>query len=168
MYIKENIKRLKCFYDFSLRKLSNLTQVSLATLSDTVNGINQEDKILLKTLINLTSCFQITLEEFVLTKLNEGNNRHCIMLLKNKELFLRDNLMYLADRKGISIRKLAEEASVSKTSLFYLKDKKILEENMRIGTIVKLASYFNLTLDELVFEDLSKKEKKVGNIAHFW
>ena len=30
---------------------------------------------------------------------------------------------------------------------------------MRIGTIVKLASYFNLTLDELVFEDLSKKEK---------
>ena len=31
---------------------------------------------------------------------------------------------------------------------------------MRIGTIVKLASYFNLTLDELVFEELSKKDKK--------
>jgi len=71
---------------------------------------------------------------------------------------LGKNLKYLRGKKSISLRNLAKEISTPHSQIHAIEMEII--SNPGIRTVIKLADFFGITLDDFVKTDLSKKEDK--------
>lgn len=67
---------------------------------------------------------------------------------------LKSNLKYLLKRENVSINQLSKDTGISRKSLTQLANN--TGEGIQFGTINKLLDYFNINLDELIFNEASK------------
>lgn len=68
-------------------------------------------------------------------------------------MYLQKNFNYLKFREDLSFRKIAKEAGINTNTLQILSKKN--DENMRIEVVLKLADFFQVSLDEFVKKDLT-------------
>ncbi|MFQ6814376.1 helix-turn-helix transcriptional regulator [[Clostridium] innocuum] len=68
-------------------------------------------------------------------------------------MYLQKNFNYLKFRGDLSFRKIAKETGINTNTLQILSKKN--DENMRIEVVLKLADFFQVSLDEFVKKDLT-------------
>lgn len=68
-------------------------------------------------------------------------------------MYLHKNITYLREQKGISNRKMASEMNVSSAVVYAIEHKE--SKGTRLETVMKVAEYFGVSLDDLVYKDLS-------------
>ena len=69
-------------------------------------------------------------------------------------IFIKENLIYLRKKNNLRWDEIARFSQVPLRTLEGILYKTTF--NPRIETVVKLAKYFNITIDEFVLKDLSK------------
>ena len=68
---------------------------------------------------------------------------------------LNNNISYLIEKHGVKISSLSDELNVNRnTFTSYLNSKRL----PKLDFVVKFAKYFNISLDDLVFKDLSRPD----------
>jgi transcriptional regulator with XRE-family HTH domain len=79
-------------------------------------------------------------------------------------MYLSQNLKYLREKKGMSQDELGEELGVKQPTIGNWETENRTPD---IETIVKLAEYFGVSLDELVLKDLTQpKPMQVKNLKY--
>lgn len=66
-------------------------------------------------------------------------------------MFLKNNILFL--KKSNSFQTLSEITKIPKTTLFDIVNEKV--KNPRIDILIKLKEAFNISIDDLIFKDLS-------------
>ena len=74
-------------------------------------------------------------------------------------MYLQKNFNYLKFREDLSFRKIAKETGIHTNTLQILSKKH--DENMRIEVVLKLADFFQVSLDEFVKEDLTRRPERM-------
>ncbi len=70
-------------------------------------------------------------------------------------MYLQKNLKYLLSKNKLSYRDVSRESGVSTRAISFIVNNDCL--NVTLYTIIKLSSYFNISIDKLINEDLSKE-----------
>jgi transcriptional regulator with XRE-family HTH domain len=79
-------------------------------------------------------------------------------------MYLAQNLKYLREKKGLTQEELSTKFEVCQRSVGYWENS---DRTPDIETIVKLAEYFGVSLDELVLKDLTPpKPMQVKNLKY--
>ena len=73
-------------------------------------------------------------------------------------MHIRNNLKFLRKRACLSQRSLEKYANVDYTTIFRIETEKTSEQKITIDTVSKLASFFQISLDDFVYKDLSQTE----------
>lgn len=68
-------------------------------------------------------------------------------------MFIQKNLIYLKSKHNVSYRKIASTINININAIIRIKNG--AEQNVTIKTIANLAKYFDVTLDDFVYKDLS-------------
>lgn len=71
-------------------------------------------------------------------------------------MYFVENLIFLKEQTGLSSYKIGDMSGIPRSTIKFLLEKRSF--NPTIDTVVKIAKAFNLSLDEIVLTDLSKKE----------
>lgn len=74
-------------------------------------------------------------------------------------MYLQTNLNHLRNLYNLSFRQLGKEAKVNFKNIYNLETGLTDIDKITFGTIYRLASYFNISLDDFVFKDLSQTDK---------
>lgn len=74
-------------------------------------------------------------------------------------MFLAKNIKYLRKKENLSIRQLAKRIRFSHAIIAKIESNESNEENITVNTVIKIANYFGVSLDDLVCKDLSEKEE---------
>lgn len=74
----------------------------------------------------------------------------------NSMEYLKTNLIYLRHFNHLSYRKLADASGVNYISIYKIESGES-KEQISLKTFIKLAEYFNVSLDDFVYKDLSKQ-----------
>jgi len=69
-------------------------------------------------------------------------------------MYILDNINKLLERENITKSKLAKELNISASTIYSWWDKGV--NTINIATIIKLSEHFNISIDDLVYKDLSK------------
>lgn len=72
-------------------------------------------------------------------------------------MYLHSNITWLREQKGITNRKMAVEMGVSSKVAYEIEHKE--SDGTRLLTVIKVAEYFGVSLDDLIYKDLSKDNK---------
>ncbi|RGO18018.1 XRE family transcriptional regulator [Coprobacillus cateniformis] len=75
-------------------------------------------------------------------------------------MYLKNNLKILRSKKGLSYRQMGKKCGIGYASINRLENED--DSNVKIHTLKKLADFFNITIDELVYKDLSKDVPVTG------
>lgn len=78
---------------------------------------------------------------------------HITTIGRMSAMYLQKNFNYLKFREDVSFRKIAKETGINTNTLQILSKKN--DENMRIEVVLKLADFFQVSLDEFVKKDLT-------------
>lgn len=156
MWIKKNLTYFLQKYNYSCRKLENEINISRVMTSRIINGKKDEKNLYLKTVIKLANYFEVSLQDFVFADLSQIDKHKAIF--QNTKIHLKANLNYLLENDGNPACKIELSSGLSNGMIHNIVHGKAKEENLAIETVVKLANYFNVTLDEFVFKDLSLEE----------
>lgn len=73
-------------------------------------------------------------------------------------MYLQTNLNHLRNLYNLSYRQLGKEANVYFKNIYNLETGLTDVDKISFGTIYKLATYFNINLDDFVYKDLSQIE----------
>lgn len=80
-------------------------------------------------------------------------------------MFIQKNLIYLKSKHNVSYRKIAFALNININAILRIKNG--AEQNVTIKTIANLANFFDVTIDDLVYKDLSIENKmnyrEIGN-----
>lgn len=71
-------------------------------------------------------------------------------------MFLIQNLNYLKEQSGMSFQKLSSASGIKQTTLKYVFTEKTTNPSFEV--VIVLAKLFNISLDDLVYKDLSKEK----------
>jgi len=74
-------------------------------------------------------------------------------------MYLQKNFNYLKFREDVSFRKITKETGINTNTLQILSKKN--DENMRIEVVLKLADFFQISLDEFVKKDLARMSERM-------
>lgn len=69
-------------------------------------------------------------------------------------MFLKNNIIYLRNKKKLSLRELANLTNINHKTIYNLENDIAKEKNITIETVLKLANFFNVSIDDLVNRDL--------------
>ncbi|WP_278906534.1 helix-turn-helix domain-containing protein [Faecalitalea cylindroides] len=72
-------------------------------------------------------------------------------------MFIQKNLIYLKNKHNVSYRKIASALNININAILRIKNG--AEQNVTIKTIANLANFFDVTIDDLVYKDLSIENK---------
>ena len=75
-------------------------------------------------------------------------------------MYLKNNLKILRLNRKLSYRQMEKECGISSSSINRLENED--NSNVKIHTLKKLADFFNITIDELAYKDLSKDVPVTG------
>lgn len=73
-------------------------------------------------------------------------------------MHIRNNLKFLRKKACLSQRSLQKYANVDYTTIFRIETGKTSEQKITIDTISKLASFFQITVDDFIYKDLSQAD----------
>ena len=79
-------------------------------------------------------------------------------------MHIKNNINYLINKNNISYSEIERKSGVSKSDISKLIREKRDQRNLTIETVVKLATYFNVSLDDFVFKDLATENKNCGKL----
>ena len=68
-------------------------------------------------------------------------------------MHLQKNIIYLKNKNSLTVRKIAEGSGLSIATVFNFIHSDGLA--ISIASLIKLAKYFNLSIDDLIYKDLS-------------
>lgn len=71
-------------------------------------------------------------------------------------MFLIQNLNYLKEQSSMSFQKLSLLCGVKQTTLKYVFTEKTANPSFEV--VIALAKFFNVSLDDLVYKDLSQEK----------
>lgn len=74
-------------------------------------------------------------------------------------MYILDNINKLLERENITKSKLAKELNISASTIYSWWDKGV--NTINIATIIKLSEHFNISIDDLVYKDLSKSYEEL-------
>ncbi len=72
-------------------------------------------------------------------------------------MFIQKNLIYLKNKHNVSYRRIASSIDININAILRIKNG--AEQNVTIKTISNLANFFDVTIDDLVYKDLSIENK---------
>lgn len=75
-------------------------------------------------------------------------------------MYVKTNIIYLMHKKNITYYALEKETKISRTDISKLVKGQRNVKNLTIETIVRLANFFNVSLDDFVLKDLSLTEQE--------
>ena len=75
-------------------------------------------------------------------------------------MYLNKNLRYLRNSKLLSCRQLGKLTGVNFSRIRKLETEE--RSNPKLDTLKKLADYFGITIDELIYKDLEKNVSVTG------
>lgn len=67
-------------------------------------------------------------------------------------MHLQNNIKYLLNKNNLSYRDVSKESGVSTRAISFIVNKDC--SNITISTIIKLATFFNVSIDDLINVDL--------------
>ena len=73
-------------------------------------------------------------------------------------MYISQNLLYYRKKNQLSLRELALKIDVDFMTVYKIETGKTSEQKITIDTISKLASFFQISLDDFVYKDLSQFE----------
>lgn len=79
-------------------------------------------------------------------------------------MHIKNNINYLINKNNISYSEIERKSGVSKSDISKLIREKRDQRNLTIETVVKLANYFKVSLDDFVLKDLAKENKNCGKL----
>ncbi|WP_071441756.1 helix-turn-helix domain-containing protein [Traorella massiliensis] len=71
---------------------------------------------------------------------------------------IKRNLKLLRNRANLSQREIEKYTGISYLTIFRIETGKTSEQKITIDTISKLASFFQVTIDDFIYKDLSQFE----------
>lgn len=74
-------------------------------------------------------------------------------------MYILDNINKLLERDKITKSRLAKELNISASTIYSWWDKGV--STINITTIIKLSEHFNISIDDLVYKDLSKSYEEL-------
>lgn len=72
-------------------------------------------------------------------------------------MYLHQNIRHLLKSKGISVYRMGCDLNMSERTAAEIAYKE--SDATRLKTVMRVAEYFSVTLDNLVYKDLSKENK---------
>lgn len=156
MYLQKNFNYLKLKKKISFRTISLFTGINLHTLS--LLSHKSEYDATIATIIKLCIFFDLSIHQFIFLDLE---NR-IIQIHKSDAdktiLMLQHNIRYLKTIYNLSYKDICNASQINENTLHILLNGNIC--NTRIRTVIKLAAYFNLSLDLLIFSDLETQKNE--------
>ncbi|WP_071441754.1 helix-turn-helix domain-containing protein [Traorella massiliensis] len=73
-------------------------------------------------------------------------------------MHISQNLLYYRKIYQLSLRELASKIDVDFMTIYNIETSKTSEQKITIDTISKLASFFQVTIDDFIYKDLSQFE----------
>ncbi len=73
-------------------------------------------------------------------------------------MHIRNNLKFLRKKIGLSQREIEEYTGISYLTIFRIETGKTSEQKITIDTISKLASFFQVSIDDFIYKDLSQDD----------
>lgn len=73
-------------------------------------------------------------------------------------MHISQNLLYYRKIYQLSLRELASKIDVDFMTIYNIETSKTSEHKITIDTISKLASFFQVTIDDFVYKDLSQAD----------
>lgn len=74
---------------------------------------------------------------------------------------IAENLIYLKKKNGLNRTKLSHEININESLLRAIETGS--SKNPRIDTVAKIAAYFEISIDDLIYKDLEKEEPDTDN-----
>ncbi len=75
-------------------------------------------------------------------------------------MYLHQNISYLREAAGLTNNRFGEEVGISHRTAYEIEHKE--SEATRLLTVMKVAEYFGVSLDDLVYKYLRRKNKEMG------
>lgn len=72
-------------------------------------------------------------------------------------MYLAKNIKYLRQKNGLSLRQLGSACMIDPTHLSRIENDSIRVKSTSIYKVAKLAAYFEISIDALVYTDLSNE-----------
>lgn len=164
-YVKRNLIFLCQRKQISLNSLKKATNIS--NLSRIVNGQIQEKNLTLLTAIKLCCFFNISLDTFVNQDIKNLNQ--CVISSDFEyiipKIYVKHNFKYLYESVHVTKYNIFKHTSIRSHILLKILNGNVNEKNLTIETVVRLANYFKVPLDDFVFKDLAE-ENKIVAICH--
>ena len=71
-------------------------------------------------------------------------------------MHIKSNLIYLRNKNNLPKRTLARLSNVNHAVIHLIETGKTSEQKITIDTVSKLASFFQVTIDDFIYKDLSQ------------
>lgn len=144
MYLAQNLKYLRMKAGKQQKELALILKVSKATMAKYESGMVEPN---VETIVRMAEYFGVTLDELVLKDLRPSAPIYV------------SNLRYLRKKHNITQTELAKVLGFKGKSSVCAIETGTVE--ISVDNLIKLADYFNVTLDELAKEDLSKEAERL-------
>lgn len=144
MYLAQNLKYLRMKAGKQQKELALILKVSKATMAKYESGMVEPN---IETIVRMAEYFGVTLDELVLKDLRPSAPIYV------------SNLRYLRKKHNITQTELAKVLGFKGKSSVCAIETGTVE--ISVDNLIKLADYFNVTLDELAKEDLSKEAERL-------
>lgn len=144
MYLAQNLKYLRTKAGKQQKELALILNVSKATMAKYENGMVEPN---IEMIVRMAEYFGVTLDELVLKD------------LKPSAPVYVSNLRYLRKKHNITQTEFAKILGFrGKQSICAIETGDVY---ISVDNLIKSADYFNVTLDQLAKQDLSKEAKRL-------
>ncbi len=144
MYLAQNLRYLRTKASKQQKELALILNVSKATMAKYESSMIEPN---IETIVHMAEYFGVTLDELVLKDLRPSAPVYV------------SNLRNLRKKHNITQTELAKVLGFKgKQSICAIETGAV---DISVDNLIKLADYFNVTLDQLVKQDLSKEAKRL-------
>lgn len=158
MFIAQNITFLLQKFKLTLTQLSKKTGINRTKLIRIQNGQNLRFR--LNDIIILCNYFNVSIEDFIMTDINNGYTP-CTKKVKTNDFDyinqFSKNFIYLTNRDDVSLYQLEKQLPISRMTLNRLY--RNTKGNYELATVLKICEHYHLSIDDILKKDLAKVKK---------
>ena len=150
MFFNKNLKFLREIRKISQQQMADDLKVNRQTIAQYEIG---KIKPTFDSLINIRNYFNVNLDDLIFKDLEKDKKTN-----NNEKNYFYSNVKYLIEKNYISIYSFVKKHNEFKQNTLqdYLKRNNDSTIYPKLDNILMLAEVFNLSLDDLVYKDLSK------------
>lgn len=151
MNLQKNFNWLKYKKNLSFNRIYRMTGISISTLQ--VLAYGNQNNIRIETVIKLCNCFKVNINDFLFSHIEKEIEEITERYDSIDSLNLQKNVKYLKETNHLSYKKISIATKINMNTLHILLTGN--EKNARIETVIKLAEFFEKSIDELVIKDIT-------------